>query len=291
MDFPRRNRDGQGRSQRLGRHAPFRAGQPTGAFRRRAHTEHGHFSWLGATLVCERPHLSLQSARAHLGASQYCREPSDEPGHVIKHGPAVYFNDDGSKSHEGEFSDNEKVGTWKSYRTDGGKTFLEYESEWKRGAQHGKETKYYASGKKEYEAEYVDGKMHGVQRVYREDGALRTVFEHDRGEVTKSTAHDEKGELEQTAQLLGGRVGCLSATRAPSLSATSPRMGGKLPPPRGRGASAPDSRCSRSTGLTVASPTPRADAISRYVWPSANSRTIAFRTLSGVTASTTSSRS
>ncbi len=72
-------------------------------------------------------------------------------------------------------------------------------------------------------------------------------------------------------------------TRRVSSSATLPRMGEKLPPPRGRGATPPVSRCSRSTRLTVASPMPSRRAICSYVRPSSwKARTMACRSFSGV---------
>ena len=74
----------------------------------------------------------------------------------------------------------------------------------------------------------------------------------------------------------------ISATIAASNSASAPRIGERLPPPRGLGSSEFVSRCSRRIRLTVARPMPSSFAVSSYEWPSARARRTASRNFKGV---------
>ena len=97
-----------------------------------------------------------------------------------KHGTAIVFDWDGSKSAEIVFENGEEISRKKFYYghyPDGSK---KYESPYVDGKEHGTAIIYRADGSKQAEILWVEGKEHGTQITYRKDGSKRTerIFEN-----------------------------------------------------------------------------------------------------------------
>lgn len=105
--------------------------------------------------------------KAHRSDTLQCRRDAD------KHGPSVACGEDGKVRSFGEWKDGKREGRFVTYHQDGSW----FESEFHEGKLHGREVRYFASGKIALETEYRDGRKHGKSRGYRLDGT--PMFEDD----------------------------------------------------------------------------------------------------------------
>lgn len=88
-------------------------------------------------------------------------------GEWVKHGPAVFFDEDGDESHRGEYDHGLESGVWTERNDDGGTGRGPYRA----GKRHGAWTYMHANGRLAEEGQYVDGRRDGIWKAWAPSGA------------------------------------------------------------------------------------------------------------------------
>ncbi len=110
------------------------------------------------------------------------KKPKSEEWYALgsKHGPSVAWNEDGTKTTEGQFFRGEKHGKWTSYRRNGS---VDLEEMWYRGKKLGPTTTFHANGKKARTMNYKNSRRTGPAEVWDESGKPLTPVESLRADL------------------------------------------------------------------------------------------------------------
>jgi hypothetical protein len=101
----------------------------------------------------------------------------------MRHGPYVDFWPNGQKQSEGVFQDGFQFGRWTFWNADGVKTS---EIDFSRSVYHGTRVEYHANGNKKLVQSWVKGKQDGIETMYAEDGQKVAESEFRDGHRTKA---------------------------------------------------------------------------------------------------------
>ncbi len=104
-----------------------------------------------------------------------------------KHGKFVFYKSSGAKDLEGEYSNGDRTGVWKSYSEADG--WLHYETTYENDTENGWERVYYKTGQVEMEGNYVKGSRDGVWKHYDEAGKLVKEVSYELGNEIYSKSY------------------------------------------------------------------------------------------------------
>ena len=111
------------------------------------------------------------------GREAYCARIGPN-GEEIKHGPSVYWHENGQKASEYQYVDGEKHGTFSRWYESGQ---LRQTGEWSNGDQTGVWIEYHENGQKKEEKPWVDGWPEGTVTSWHDNGALEVRGEMRHG--------------------------------------------------------------------------------------------------------------
>jgi len=109
-------------------------------------------------------------------------------------GPVTLWHENGMKSAQGEYRDEERQGLWQFWYPNG---TLRWEGAFDEGVQIGLQRAWYDNGRLQSEGTWIDGELDGDFSAWHDNGrlALRCHFDHgrERGELRR---WNEDGELD-----------------------------------------------------------------------------------------------
>lgn len=116
-----------------------------------------------------------------------------------------YYNSKGTLIHTESYKLGVKEGVWRTYSAQTG--ILLQECSYKNGQLHGKYTTYFTDGKVSTRIDYMDGKMHGVCESYYPEEKIYTKGYYTQGQKNHNwDTYDEKGRIRKTVEYKNSRI-------------------------------------------------------------------------------------
>jgi hypothetical protein len=107
------------------------------------------------------------------GNAVYCvKLPIPKGGIPQRHGPAIWFHDNGRVHEMGAYVDHQRQGVWAAWDEEGNKKSV---ITWKDDHYDGLYVTYWPNGTRQSEIEWRGNKKHGVSRTWADDGSVLAV--------------------------------------------------------------------------------------------------------------------